>query len=376
MGLAGGWQSGRMPAADEELLDALTGELAAVRDVGRSALGVEQRLEELSGLRTLPVVVQATREPKTPLAEAEAIVDVVWRAADRLNADVSEPRLARMLLGLDPDTRHLAPPLARRRAQEASGVQMRQFRQRQERGLLRLVAQQILELQQEEDRLAGARAMMVGADVPQSVALYWLTLFRDHYFRLETSAYALQFDVTTALQKRRDNMTDWPKFAATALYWNVEFSYLRDRFFRLHGPLWFTPTDEGGEALSDAAEAIEYHDAFPEEYVSVLRLLYGRLEQPEVSLFMQALDDSGQAEFAHQKFADWLALCDCDLAQPNERCEVHLLLTNCDRLGQTVEREFSLIQGWYRTERYAADSRIQEFILNFRRSRTEQRDGS
>ena len=60
--------------------------------------------------------------------------------------------------------------------------------------------------------------------MPQSVALYWLALFRDHYFRLETSAYALQADVMTALVQRRDSLPSWRLYLGTAVYWNVEFS--------------------------------------------------------------------------------------------------------------------------------------------------------
>jgi len=62
------------------------------------------------------------------------------------------------------------------------------------------------------------RALEVGADVPQSVALYWLYLFRDHYFRMETSAYALQFDIMTALSQLRDDLPSWRDYLTTAVY--------------------------------------------------------------------------------------------------------------------------------------------------------------
>jgi hypothetical protein len=62
---------------------------------------------------------------------------------------------------------------------------------------------------------------------------------------LESSAYSLQTDLMTALSQLRVGMTGWRKYLSTAVYWNVEFSFLRQRFFLRHGPLWFAITDEG-----------------------------------------------------------------------------------------------------------------------------------
>ncbi|XVQ86493.1 hypothetical protein ACQP2K_03405 [Microbispora siamensis] len=358
----------------QDLLALLAPELKIVRETGRDPADLEPVLGDLPTLLSLPVVSRWTRHPATTMATAEAVSRVVWRAVERLNKEVLKPRLARIWFGLDLD-RDLDPPAARRRAQAASPVEMRQFRKKWEDDLARLVAQQVLQLQADEDRLNAGRLMMVGAEVPQSVGMYWLRVFADHYFRLETSAYALQVDLMTALQKHRDDMPDWRKFARLALWWNVEFSYYRDRFFSEHGPLWFTPTDEGGEALSESAENIEYHDAFPEEYISQLRLLCASLDRLTHASFDESLRASGHKEFAEKKFESWLGLCKCNLEKPNyEHCEVHIVIHNCERLGDTVEREFSLIQNWYRTERYAVDPSIRDRILNFRRPDSEQRN--
>ena len=135
----------------------------------------------------------------------------------------------------------------------------------------------------------------------------------------------------------------------------------------LHGPLWFAPTDPGCETLCDAAERIEYHDAFPEEYISRLRIIRGRLEAPEPHLFEEAVRAAGEWDFATDKLQQWLSLCACDLDAPAERCEIHLVMSNADTFGQTVETEFELIQNWYRTERHAADPAIRDLVLGFRR---------
>ena len=119
--------------------------------------------------------------------------------------------------------------------------------------------------------------------------MYWLYLFRDHYFRLETSAYGLQVDLMTALSQLHDSLASWTKYLATAVYWNVEFSFLRQRFFLRHGPLWFAITDEGCTQFNDSAERIEYHDAFPDEYMARLRRLYGASEIPDHDDFEQRL---------------------------------------------------------------------------------------
>jgi hypothetical protein len=142
-----------------------------------------------------------------------------------------------MLLRVHYATRNLTAAEARTKTQAASGVGDRQYRARHEACLLRLVAQTLLHLDREDNLHHWDRALEVGADVPQSVALYWLDLFRDHYFRLETSAYALQADLMTALSQLRDDLPSWKLYLATAVYWNVEFSYLRQRFFLRHAPL-------------------------------------------------------------------------------------------------------------------------------------------
>ena len=207
----------------------------------------------------------------------------------------------------------------------------------------------------------------VGADVPQSVALYWLYLFRDHYFRLETSAYALQFDLMTALSQLRDGLPTWQAYLSTAIYWNVEFSYLRHRFFRLHGPMWFAPTDEGCTKLNDAVERIEYHDPFPDEFMARLRRLYGAADDPDHDAFTAALSEAGLTDEVMSKAEAWLRRCRCPRdGEPDERCEVHLIIRNCDTFGQTVETEFERIQNWYRDPRFAADLGIKDLITNYR----------
>jgi hypothetical protein len=122
---------------------------------------------------------------------------------------------ARMLLRVHYATRKLSAAQARSKVQEVSGVGDRQYRARHEARLLRLVAQAVLDLDREDDLHQWGRALEVGADVPQSVTLYWLYLFRDHYFRMETSAYALQFDLATALSQLREDMLPgggiWPQ---------------------------------------------------------------------------------------------------------------------------------------------------------------------
>ncbi|WP_157488889.1 hypothetical protein [Pseudofrankia sp. DC12] len=355
-----------MPQSDQ--LDQLTAELALVREAGDSALDVEALLNgdtnQLSTFCALPVVAARTLV-NTTLGTAQATVELVREAAERLGDDPEEVQ-AQLLFRVHYRTKKLDPAEARRKAQEESGVEMRQFRGRREERLRRLVAQQILELQRESDLRADVQRMMVGAEVPQSVALYWLSLFRDHYFRMETAGYALQTDLTTALVQRRDGLPSWEKYLDLVLWWTVEFSYERDRFFRLHGPLWFAPTDPGCETLCDAAERIEYHDAFPEEYISRLRLIRSRLEAPEPHLFEEAVRTAGEWDFATSKLQQWVTLCTCDLDHPADRCEIHLVMRNTDTFGQTVETEFELIQNWYRTERYAADPGIRDLVMGFR----------
>jgi hypothetical protein len=202
---------------------------------------------------------------------------------------------------------------------------------------------------------------------PQSVALCWLYLFRDHYFRLETSAYALQFDLMTAISQLRDGLQTWRAYLATAVYWNVEFSYLRHRFFRLHGPMWFAPTDEGCTKLNDAVERIEYHDPFPDEFMAMLRRLNRTADDPDHDTFMAALREAGLTDSVMSKAEAWLQRCRCLRdGVPDDHCEVHLVIRNCDALGETVETEFERIQNWYRTPRFAADPAITDSILSYR----------
>src|SRR5262245_61628230 len=84
----------------------------------------------------------------------------------------------------------------------------------------------------------------------------------------------------TAVSQLQEGLPTWRAYLSTAVYWNVEFSYLRHRFFRLHGPMWFAPTDEGCTKLNDSVERIEYLDPFPDEFMARLRRLYGQPDDP------------------------------------------------------------------------------------------------
>jgi hypothetical protein len=357
----------------DDLLGALVPELARVRETGLEPLDVEGLFAELSHLASLGIVRHHTRADTT-LGRATALCQVVRDAAERLQADepprhtpdepVATITQALMLFRLHPKTRAKSVAEARIVTQEASGVGDRQYRARHEARLLRLVAQGVLDLDREDDLRQWGRAMEVGADVPHTVALYWLYLFRDHYFRLETSAYALQFDLETALSQLRDELPTWRGYLETAVYWNVEFSYLRHRFWRNHGPLWFAPTDDGCALLNDAVEHIEYHDPFPDDFMAKLRRLYGWLPDPDHDEFTAALGEASLQPDPIAKAEAWLRACVCPRDHAHaERCEVGIVLANCDTFGETVEREFERIQEWYRTPRFAADPEIKERIL-------------
>jgi hypothetical protein len=369
------WQSGSMTEGTPQLLlDDLASELALVREAGLEPLEVEALVPKLPALARLGVVRHRTHTD-TALATATSICQVVRAAAERLTDDPAHPgppsqptpvAQAQMLLRVHYTTKPLTPAEARAKTQESSGVGDRQYRARHEARLLRLVAQALLDLDREDDLHQWGRALEVGADVPQTVALYWLELFRDHYFRLETSAYALQTDVMTALSQLRDDLVSWKLYLATAVYWNAEFSYLRHRFFRNHGPLWFAPTDEGCTKLNDAVERIEYHDPFPDEFMARLRRFYGAAADPDHDDFMQRLDEAGLRDFTLAKAEAWLRRCTCPRDEHAERCEVGLVIRNCDIFGETVETEFERIQNWYRTPRFAADPALKDLITNYR----------
>jgi hypothetical protein len=362
-------------AVSQPSLDGLVRELAVVREAGLEPLEVEPLIPKVPLLSGLDVVRRRARTGTT-LAVASTICDLTREAGERLVDDPEHPgpreqatavAQAQMLLRVHYTTKALTPAEARIRTQEASGVGDRQYRARHEARLLRLVAQAVLDLDHEDDLRQWGRALEVGADVPQSVALYWLYLFRDHYFRLETSAYALQFDLTTAVSQWRDELPTWRAYLSTGVYWNVEFSYLRHRFFRLHGPMWFAPTDEGCTKLNDAVERIEYHDPFPDEFMARLRRLYGAADDPDHDTFAAALTEAGLAEFVMIKTEAWLQRCRCPSdREPDEHCEVHLVIRNCDIFGETVESEFERIQNWYRDPRFAADPGMKDLIANYR----------
>jgi hypothetical protein len=375
------WHSGSMTeGAPQPSLDDLVPELALVREAGLEPLEVEILVPKLPVLAVLGVVRHRTHTD-TALAAATSICQVTREATERLTDEPDHPgppsqptpvAQAQMLLRVHYATKQLTPAEARTRTQEASGVGDRQFRGRHEARLLRLVAQALLDLDREDDLHQWGRALEVGADVPQSVALYWLELFRDHYFRLETSAYALQADTMTALSQLRDGLPSWRLYLATAVYWNVEFSYLRHRFFRNHGPMWFAPTDEGCTKLNNAVERIEYHDPFPDEFMARLRHLYGAAAGPDHDDFTQRLNGAGLREFTLDKAETWLRSCTCPRDQHAERCEVGLVIRNCDMFGETVETEFERIQNWYRAPRFAADPGLKDLITNYRTPNNER----
>ena len=337
-------------------------------------LEVEPLVPELPMLAGLGVVRHRTHTD-TALAAATSICQLVREAAERLSDDSDHPgppgqpshvAQAQMLFRVHYATGKLTAAQARLKTQEASGVGDRQYRARHEARLLRLVAQAVLDLDREDDLHQWGRALEVGGDVPQSVALYWLYLFRDHYFRMETSAYALQTDLATARSQLQDGLPSWRLYLAAAVYWNVEFSYLRHRFFRDHGPLWFAPTDEGCTRLNEAAERIEYHDPYPDEFMARLRRLYGAAADPDHDDFTQRLKHTRLHKFTLDKAETWLRRCVCSVEGHAERCEVALVLRNCDSFAETVETEFERIQNWYRTPRFAADGHIKELIDNYR----------
>ncbi|SRR6266568_1457788 len=368
----------------QAILDELVPELALVREAGLEPLEIEPLAPKLPALTGLGVVRHRTHTDTT-LARATCICQVVRDASERLIDDSDHPgprglpshvAQAQMLLRVHYLTKALTPAEARTKTQEASGVGDRQYRARHEGKLLRLIAQAILDLDREDDLHQWGRALEVGADAPQSVAMYWLYLFRDHYFRLEAAAYSLQTDLMTARRQLRDGVPSWRQYLAAAVYWNVEFSYLRLRFFRDHGPMWFAPTDEGCTRLNEAVDRIEYHDPYPDEFMARLRRLYGAAAEPDHDEFTRRLKQARLFKYTLDKAGVWLHRCTCTNDSHDHRCEVGQVIRNCDSFAETVETEFERIQNWYRTPRFAADPRIKDLIENYRTPGRERADSA
>ena len=123
-------------------------------------------------------------------------------------------------------------------------------------------------------------------------------------------------------------------------------------------------------------ERIEYHDPFPDEFMAKLRRLYGAAETPDHDDFTARLDHSGLTEVSRDKAEVWLRRCACSRDDdPDEHCEVHLVLKHCDLFAETVETEFERIQSWYRTPRFAADEDLREIITEFRTPGRERDTG-
>jgi len=118
--------------------------------------------------------------------------------------------------------------------------------------------------------------------------------------------------------------------------------------------------------VTDSTERIEYHDAFPDEFMAKLRRLYGAMEIPDHDEFERRLASADLHDLTLAKAEGWLRLCRCSLESPDPRCEIHLVIRHCDVFGQTVEREFEHIQGWYRSEHFAAEAQLRDLILNYR----------
>jgi len=127
--------------------------LAHVRSAA-SALDLEPLLHKLPALTGLGIVRGRVRAA-TSLGLAAAVLSVVQVATAELDEGAGEHTLAKLLFRVHPDTAKVGPAKARLRAQEASGVELRQFRSRWEERLRRLVAHQLLELQYEADQRSG-----------------------------------------------------------------------------------------------------------------------------------------------------------------------------------------------------------------------------
>lgn len=349
-------------------------ELGLLRAAGLNATEVEPILGTLSTLCDLPVVKRRQRL-ETKFAAARAIAAAVRDAIEKVPVSDTEQQLLQLMYCLHPDTKDASPGSARLRAADAAHVSESWWRKHQEPQLLALLVDLLAELDHMEDlQGVGRRLAALSEDVPQNVAMYWLYLFRHHYFRMETSAYALQFDLMTALKKRRDKMTDWQLYLNSAVYWSVEFSFYRARFYVEHGPLWFAVTDEHCTSLSKCAELIEYHDAFYEDQMAKLRVIYARLEQVDEISFYESVREAGLGEYVESRATAWLDRCQCtEWEQHDERCEIGIVLKYCDEFAEVVEKDFELVQSWYRDSRFAAAPELKQRILDFRTPDVERK---
>jgi hypothetical protein len=223
------------------------------------------------------------------------------------------------------------------------------FNRRHVEPLLELLADELIEydakyrMRDTHDRLA--------AKLPTSPALavLWLDRFQ-YYYRIWSDLSGLEADLMVYLKVRHDAQATPSQLETrrrTALWFLARYFLHVDQFVDQRGGLWLLSDEEQAQRVADAIGLLSFHPPCTQQDASWLS--FAALEEavPAFHLFTRKLDEDEAGERILARWRAWLEACRCDTKAPDEDCELHIVLQQCGRYMEIIDREWNRIVEWF-----------------------------
>ncbi len=335
----------------------LARELRHVVNQGASASALDP--DEVPGLLALACVAGPAQESGIP-AQAQLVIVLKHllepeKGSNNTTPSSQQPEVRRalaLLLGIADTTKGKDSATRRTRAKNYLHDDLMPpgtFNRRHVQPLLELLADELVEydskyrMRDTHDRLA--------EKLPASPALavLWLDRFQ-YYYRIWSDLSGLETDLTVYLRVRHDPQTTPSQLETrrrTALWYLARFFLHLDQFIDQRGGLWLLSDEEQAQRVADAVSLLNFHPPCTEQGRSWLS--FAALEQPVPAFhrFTRKLDEDDAGTLILARWRAWLEACQCDNQSPDEDCELHIVLRQCGRYLEIIDREWNRIVEWF-----------------------------
>ncbi len=309
------------------------------------------------------------------------IEQLLREAVSTIGGDLGDA--AAILFGLDEGGRSAPPPDLRKAAAANLSVSADYLRKTYEPRIFSATAQIILGLIHRHRLHLGRLRQEVRTPVGSRLAVEWLTRFEAMY-SMWTPVSGVGNDLTAARSTLLDPERIWDRepdpsdpddtgysqelqaagYVTFAFVHFTRFLCELENFQVRFGGLWLLPDSQAETDLADAVFRIKLASPNNERDDSYLRRMMNRVDQLEMTGFLDLAKDDPIAMASHDEWQVYGASCQCEWdigarvgreafpIHPNHpnidpRCDVHLLIAACNDYILILDDAWDQIADWY-----------------------------
>jgi len=327
------------------------GLLEQLREIAERGL-THEALLDYPQVTMLPALAASVGAGGTEADRIRRFADVVRAGLDQLLLDEEDrlPEAVTKYFGLQAGWKGSSFARRRRGAATALNLSESAFRDKRRVGGSHenRVLETVLEILENEPVADDSRPSARVHPSQSALAPRWAERF-EHYARISTRLRECAAYLEAYLNLRAEG-ADAPAFIGyvpVSLWAYAKFGRAYQRFIDEFGGGWAFSTSWVEVDAAEAVRACTLVSPHSWEDDSYLRVNLGRVENEELSPFVDWTRQDERAAELVERWGEWVDGCSCDPPHPRDACRTHTLIQNAEAFFVIVHTEWPRIADWY-----------------------------